>query len=269
MSSRVEILNDGGYRSDGRRQYELRDISIDLSPRGTADGSALITHGLTEVMVDVFGPKEAKSRGQSVHDRATVSVEVGIMPFSTGERRKRNRGDKRVLELAASIRQTFEPIIQTSLYPRSEISIFVHILQQDGGLLPASINATTLALLTAGIPLTDYVTAMTCGVHSTTSLLDLTILEENDLPHLTVASLPRTGKVTLVTMETRLHAERVTECLKIAGEAGKILHKEMKKAVEARTQKLAQAMEMAPKVAVVGGGSGGVGDVEMEDEMDT
>ena len=97
QSSRTEILNDGGYRSDGRRQYEIRDINIDLTPRGTADGSALITHGLTEVMVDVFGPREAKLRGQTLHDRALVSVEVGIMPFSTGERRKRSRGDKYVL----------------------------------------------------------------------------------------------------------------------------------------------------------------------------
>ncbi|THH28667.1 hypothetical protein EUX98_g5514 [Antrodiella citrinella] len=183
-------------------------MTIDLTPRGTADGSAVITHGLTEVMVDVFGPKEAKLRGQTSHDRALVTVEVGIMPFSTGERRKRNRGDKRILELAATIKQTFEPVIQTALYPRSEISIFVHILQQDGGLLPASINATTLALITAGIPLTDYVTAITCGVYSTNPLLDLNTIEENDIPHLTVASLPRTGKVTLVAMETRLHVER-------------------------------------------------------------
>lgn len=116
--------------------------------------------------------------------------------------------------------------------------------------------------------MTDYVTAITCGVHSTQPLLDLTTLEENDIPHLTVASLPRTGKVTLVTMETRLHVERVNECLKIAGDAGKVLHKEMKKAVEARTKKLMQAMEMAPKVGVFG--SAVVDrDVEMTEEADT
>lgn len=175
---------------------------------------------------------------------------------------------RRVLELASTIKQTFEPIIQTNLYPRSEITIVVHILQSDGGLLPASINATTLALLTAGIPMTDYVTAVSCGVYSTTPLLDLTTLEENDIPHLTVASLPRTGKVTLVTMETRLHVQRVSECLDVAGQAGKVLHAEMKKAVEGRTRKLVSAMEMAPKTA--GGGVAGVGgDVEMEDEMET
>lgn len=74
--------------------------------------------------------------------------------------------------------------------------------------------------------------------------------------------------MTLVTMETRLHVQRVSECLDVAGQAGKVLHAEMKKAVEGRTRKLVSAMEMAPKTA--GGGVAGVGgDVEMEDEMET
>ncbi len=94
QASRVEVLNEDGYRSDGRRQYELRDITMDLSQRGTADGSATITHGLTQVLVSVFGPREAKMRSQTLHDRAVLNVEVNIAPFSTGERRRRNRGDK-------------------------------------------------------------------------------------------------------------------------------------------------------------------------------
>ena len=94
QASRVEILNDGGYRSDGRRQHELRDITIDLSVQGQADGSATLTQGLTKVVVSVFGPREPKLRSQSLHNRANINVDVNIAPFSTGERRKRNRGDK-------------------------------------------------------------------------------------------------------------------------------------------------------------------------------
>lgn len=90
----MEILNDGGYRSDGRRQHELRDITIDLSTQGHADGSALVTHGLTQVLVSVFGPREAKMRSQTIHNRANINVEFNIAAFSTGERRKRSRGDK-------------------------------------------------------------------------------------------------------------------------------------------------------------------------------
>ena len=67
---------------------------MDLSPRGTADGSATITHGLTQVLVSVFGPREAKIRSQTLHDRAAINVEVNVAPFSSGERRRRGRGDK-------------------------------------------------------------------------------------------------------------------------------------------------------------------------------
>lgn len=67
-----------------------------MSNQGSADGAAMISHGLTQVSVSVFGPREARLRSQTIHDRANINVEVSIAPFSTGERRKRNRGDKRV-----------------------------------------------------------------------------------------------------------------------------------------------------------------------------
>ncbi|KAJ7494569.1 ribosomal protein S5 domain 2-type protein [Mycena galericulata] len=260
QGSRVEILNDGGFRSDGRRQYELRDMTIDLSQQGVADGSAIITHGLTQVLVSVFGPREAKMRSQTMHDRANLNVELSVAAFSTGERRKRSRGDKRILEMAATIKSTFEPVVQTSLYPRSQIDIFVQVLQQDGGLLQACINGATLALANAGIPLLDFVCAVTGGVHSTSPMLDLTLLEENDIPHVTVAVMPKTGKVTLVTMETRLHVERFEEIFRLACEAGKVIHTEMKGAVRERTGRLVGAMGSGPRT--------GGGDFQDDDAMD-
>jgi len=191
----------------------------------------------------VFGPREAKQRSQTLHDRAVLNVEVGVLPFSTGDRRRRGRSDRRILELAASIKATFEPVVQTALYPRSQIDIFVSVLQQDGGLLQACINATTLALATAGIPLADFVCAVSGGVHSAAPLLDLTALEENDLPHVTVAVMPRTRRVTLVTLETRLHVDRFADIFRLACEAGQTLHKEMRRAVKERTRTLVAAME--------------------------
>ena len=140
------------------------------------------------------------------------------------------------------IKATFEPVVQTSLYPRSQIDIFVHVLQQDGGVLPAAINATTVALINAGVPLTDYVCAITGGVHAAAPMLDLTALEESDLPHVTVASMPRSGRLTLVSMETRLHVDRFEEILRLAGEAGTVIHTEMRAVVRERTKGLLDGM---------------------------
>ncbi|KAF9223574.1 hypothetical protein BS17DRAFT_795729 [Gyrodon lividus] len=246
-ASRVEILNDDGFRSDGRKQYELREINIDFSLQGPADASVTFHHGLTQVLVSVLGPREAKTRSQAIHDRANINVEVNVAAFSTGERRKRSRGDKRLLELASTIKSTFEPVVQTHLYPRSQIDIFIQVIQQDGGLLPACLNGTTLVLAAAGIALFDFVCAVTGGVHSTSSLLDLNTLEENDVPHITVAVMPRTGRVTLVTTETRLHVDRFEEIFRLAIDACNILHHEMKAALQRRTCSLVATLGSGAK----------------------
>ena len=157
------------------------------------------------------------------------------------------------MEFGAAIKSTFEPVVQTNLYPRSQIDIYVHVLQQDGGVLQASINATTLALVAAGIPVLDFVCAVTGGVHATSPMLDLTNLEENDIPHLTVAVMPKTRKVTLVTMETRLHVDRFGDIFRLACDAGQVLHKEMKRAVRTRTQRLVDSLEVGQKHTTQGG----------------
>lgn len=110
------------------------------------------------------------------------------------------------------------------------------------GVLPAAINASTLALLDAGIAMQDFVASVSCGIHSTSAMLDLSNAEEMDLPHLTVAVLPRTKQVTLASLETRLHVERFEQIFTLAIDAAAVLHNEMELAVRDRTKTLVQAM---------------------------
>jgi len=245
--SRPELLSEHNYRSDGRKPTELRSLSLSLSPHLQADGSALVSHGLTKVMVTVYGPREARLRSNTAHDHAVLSVQIDIPAFSGGTNTgsKRSRGDKRTLEFAANIKSTFEPVIQTHLYPRTEISINIQVLQSDGSLLQTAINATNLALIDAGIPLSDYVCAITCALHDATPLLDLTSLEESDLPCITVAFLPKSGRVTLATLETQVAVERFDEMMRLTGDAAKVIHVEMVRAVKTRTERLVRAMEGA------------------------
>lgn len=113
----------------------------------------------------------------------------------------------------------------------------------------------------------DFVCCITGGVHSTSPLLDLTTLEENDLPNVTVAVLPRTKRVTLVSMETRLHVERFEELFKLCAQAGGVLFKEMKLSVDGWTKKLVGAMSVGPKLAIPGNESADK-DVVMDETYD-
>lgn len=69
------------------------------------------------------------------------------------------------------IQQTFEAAINTKLHPRSQIDICVQIIQSDGSLLATAINASTFALVDAGIPMIDFVCACSVGYLDGTPLL--------------------------------------------------------------------------------------------------
>ena len=91
------------------------------------------------------------------------------------------------------------------------------MLSQDGSLLAALINASTLALVDAGIPMTDYLVACTAGSTSSYAandegadpLLDLNTQEEQELPSLTLATLGATDKVSVLVCESRVQLSRL------------------------------------------------------------
>lgn len=72
------------------------------------------------------------------------------------------------------------------------------VLQADGGNFCACVNAATLALIDAGIPMREYVVACSASLAGETPLVDISHLEETlGGPNLTVAALPLSGKVWL------------------------------------------------------------------------
>ncbi|CAG8459087.1 7340_t:CDS:2 [Ambispora gerdemannii] len=230
--SRQELLNPGGLRIDGRRATELRKIKCKPSVLRQADGSAYIEQGNTKCLAAVYGPREPRLKSQIIHDKANINVELSYAPFSTSERKRRAKTDKRILEIASAVKQTFEPVILANLFPRSQIDIYLQILQFDGGTVQICINAATMALIDAGVPMRDYVCACTAGCFDKQPVLDLNNTEESsDSPELTVAILPRSGKVTLLQMESRLHVEKFESVMNLATEGCKAIYKILDKSI--------------------------------------
>ncbi|KAI8988036.1 exosome component 4 [Mycotypha africana] len=237
--SRLELLTPEGLRVDGRRANELRKITAKTSVFSQSDGSAYIEQGNTKCLAAVYGPRELRFRQQGAADRAIINVEFNIAPFSSTERKKRSKNDKRSLEVAAFIRQTFEPIIFTSQMPKTQISIYLQIFQNDGGLLQACINAASLALIDAGIPMMDFACACSAGCIDKEPVLDLNHLEESaDTPELTLAILPRSGKVTLLEMESRLHISKLEGVTELAMEGCQKIHSYLDQVVRENTEHL-------------------------------
>lgn len=125
--------------------------------------------------------------------------------------------------MQTTISNAFSQSLFTNLYPHSTISLSLHVLSQDGSLLAACLNACTLALIDAGVPMRDYICACTAGSTSSYSsndeqadpLLDLNNLEEQELPFLTVATLGTTDAVSVLVMETRVQVGRLEGMLAV------------------------------------------------------
>jgi len=213
----MEILSEFGYRQDGRRANEPRLVKCRLGVYRQADGSAFLAQGLTKVLAAVYGPHEvSRSRRaqRTLHDRAYINCQFSAATFSQAERKLRPRGDRKSQEMQLQLQKTFEAAIVTATFPRSQIDIFVEVLQSDGGTLPACINAATLALIDAGVPLKDFVCACSVSVQGDTPLVDVTYAEESHGgggggPQLSMAVLPSTEQVVLLEQHRRLHVSQL------------------------------------------------------------
>ena len=71
-----------------------------------------------------------------------------------GNRRQRKgRADRRTTELASTVRNALEETILTELFPKAQIDVGIQVLQADGSVLAACMNAAMLAVADAGEPL--------------------------------------------------------------------------------------------------------------------
>ena len=91
-------------------------------------------------------------------------------------------------------------------------------------MLAASLNAATLALIDAGVPMKDYLVACTAGLtppgggeggDDVDPLLDLIGVEEVEVPFLTVGTVGAGERVSVCVMESRVAVERVEGMLAV------------------------------------------------------
>jgi exosome complex component RRP41 len=240
-------------RLDGRRWNELRRITHSLSTQPSADGSSLFTMGNTMVVCTVTGPREGK--GQRDPHNALVETEITLAPFAGTDRRKRSKNDKRLLELQQSISAAFASHLFTHLYPRSTITIALHVLSLDGALLAACLNAASLALVDAGLPMPSIMAACTAGLiidpdnaDKSEGVLDLNNAEELELPFLTVATVKgleegKEDQVSVLVMESRVPGSRLEQML-VTGVDGAAM---VRRKIEAEVRRAGSALAAGRK----------------------
>ena len=203
-------------RYDGRKPDELRPLKIESGVLPHADGSAYIEMGRNKILVGVFGPREMHPKRFSKPNMATLRCRYHMAPFSVNPRRS-PAPSRRDNEISMVMRYALEPAVFLERYPRSVIDVYAEILEADGGTRTACINAASVALVDAGIPVRDLVASCAAGKIDGQLVLDLGDYEDKegdaDVP---LAYMPKTEHVTLLQMDGILSQDDFNGCIDMA-----------------------------------------------------
>jgi exosome complex component RRP41 len=208
-------------------------------------GSAVVQMGLTSCLAIVNGPMECVRRSDELSDRAILDVSLQISPCASADRRVYYpNNDRRLIESATQIQHTLEAALLLQTYPKSRITIHISVLCDDGGRLCTAINAASMALIDAGIPMKDICCACSAGgtmdsTDLTTVLIDLNRIEEStnhngtSSVYMPVAILPQRGTIVLAQCsESRLQDLTSMELvMEAAMEGCRTIYKYMQAAV--------------------------------------
>ena len=203
-------------RYDGREPEELRPLKIESGVLPHADGSAYIEMGRNKILVGVFGPREMHPKRFSKPNMATLRCRYHMAPFSVDPRRS-PAPSRRDNEISMVMRYALEPAVFLERYPRSVIDVYAEILEADGGTRTACINAASVALVDAGIPMRDLVASCAAGKIDGQLVLDLGDYEDKegdaDVP---LAYMPKSEQVTLLQMDGILSQDDFNGCIDMA-----------------------------------------------------
>ncbi len=180
-------------RRDGRAPEDLRDVNIVTGFVGTATGSALIEAGGTRVICTASVDEEVP-RWMAGQGRGWVTAEYGMLPASTGERKRRDsakgRPDGRAVEIQRLIGRSLRGVIDFKGLGERTVWIDCDVLEADGGTRCAAITGGFVALelalrrlvgegKLAEVPLSGSVAAVSCGIVAGRALLDLDYSEDS------------------------------------------------------------------------------------------
>jgi ribonuclease PH len=180
-------------RSYGRAPDELRPIAILPGYVRTATGSALIEAGETRVICTA-SVDESVPRWMANQGRGWVTAEYGMLPASTGQRKRRDvsqgRPDGRSVEIQRLIGRSLRGVVDYKALGERTVYLDCDVLQADGGTRCAAITGAYVAFALAArrlladgrierTPLNGSVAAVSCGIVGGVPLLDLDYSEDS------------------------------------------------------------------------------------------
>ena len=180
-------------RADNRQPAEMRKVGIVPGYLKTAEGSALIQVGNTQVLcaasIEDSVPAFLRNTG-----KGWVTAEYSMLPRATVRRTPREvskgRASGRTHEIQRLIGRTLRSVVDFAVLGERTVTVDCDVLQADGGTRTASITGAFVALALAlhqlvefrvlrSSPLRDYLAATSVGLLGGVPMLDLCYEEDS------------------------------------------------------------------------------------------
>jgi ribonuclease PH len=180
-------------RADNRQFGQMRPVEIVTGYLMTAEGSALIKVGNTQVLcaasIEDGVPPFLRNSG-----KGWVTAEYSMLPRATAKRTPREvargRASGRTHEIQRLIGRSMRAVVDTAALGERTVVLDCDVLQADGGTRTAAVTGAFVALTLAlrqlvqfravkTLPLSDYVAATSVGIVGGTAMLDLCYEEDS------------------------------------------------------------------------------------------
>ena len=210
-------------RLDGRKFDETRKIEAKIGVIKNATGSAMFSFGNSKAIAAVYGPRKLYPQHLQNPEKGLLRCYYDMVSFSVAER-KRPGPSRRSSEVSYVITNALKKVLKLDAFPNSVIDVYIFIIEADASTRCAAINAASMALAHAGIPMTELVSSVSIGKIGDSIVADLTKEEEDytikkdgkeikaatDIP---LAFLSRSGKISLMQLDGKVTIDDLKEAI--------------------------------------------------------
>ncbi|WP_134700423.1 polyribonucleotide nucleotidyltransferase [Ammoniphilus sp. YIM 78166] len=161
------LITHDKIRPDGRAIDEIRPITSEVNLLARTHGSGLFTRGQTQALsvctLGALGDVQILD-GLGIEESKRFMHHYNFPPFSVGEARPLRPPGRREIGHGALGERALEPVIPSEEEFPYTIRLVSEVLESNGSTSQASICASTLAMMDAGVPLKAPVAGIAMGL---------------------------------------------------------------------------------------------------------
>jgi polyribonucleotide nucleotidyltransferase len=162
-----QLVIEEDLRSDGRSPADIRPIWIEVGPLPTAHGSAVFTRGETQVLAVATlgtGRDNRLVDDLGIEETEEFMLHYNFPPFSTGEAKRLRGVSRRELGHGNLARRSLERMVPSREEFPYVIRVVGETLESNGSSSMATVCASSLALMDAGVPIRKPVAGIAMGL---------------------------------------------------------------------------------------------------------